>query len=34
MHKIVLYGINEITSALVQNGKYGRINTANTTTIG
>ena len=34
VHKVVLYGISGNMSALVQNGKYGTINTADPTTMG
>ena len=34
VHKVVLYGISEKISSLVQNGKYGAVNTADLTTPG
>ena len=34
VHKFVLYGISDNVSALVQNGKYGAINTADPNTMG
>ena len=34
MHKVVLYGISDNMSELVQNEKYGAINTADTTKMG
>ena len=34
MHKIVLYGIGGNMSALLNNGRNGAINTADSTTIG
>ena len=34
MHKVVLYGISDNMSALVHNGKYGVINTADPTKMG
>ena len=34
VHKVVLDGISDNMSALVQNGKYGEINTADPTTMG
>ena len=34
MHKVLLDGISDKMSALVQNGKYGAINTVDPTTIG
>ena len=34
MHKLVLYGISENMYAIVQNGKYDAINTADPTTMG
>ena len=34
INQFVLDGISDIMSALVQNGKYGAINTTNTTTMG
>ena len=33
-NKVVLYGISDNMPALVQNGKYGAINTADPTTMG
>ena len=33
VHKFLLYGINDNMSVLVHNGKYGAINTAESTTI-
>ena len=34
MNKVLLFGISDKMSALVQNGKYVAINTADTTTMG
>ena len=34
VHKVILYGISDNMPALVQNGKYGAINTADPTTMG
>ena len=34
MHKFLLYGINDNMYALVQNGEYCTINTADKTTMG
>ena len=34
LHKVVIYGISDNMSALVQNGNYGAINTTDPTTIG
>ena len=31
IHKVIIYGISENMASLVQSGKYGAINTDNTT---